>query len=179
MIIRLLVPDEHSSVPLGEKFGAPPSLHRIRQLTELAMQLQLPIIGVSFHCGSGCHDPEAYAQAIRLAKNAMDMIDSVQLNATTTNDTIAAPPKCWLLDIGGGYPGRDGWKENVGRFAGTSSPPSVEEETDESLETAAKIAHAINPLLDELFPSTNDPDRVQIISEPGRYFVEEAFGLCS
>jgi len=189
MIVRLLVPDEGSTVPLGEKFGAPPILHRIQQLTELAMQLQLPIIGVSFHCGSGCHDPLAYTNAIRLAKEAMDMIDSIQMAAVPT----ANAKKCWLLDIGGGFPGRDGWTGECERFSGVGTALSntkQQPEIDETLETAAKIANVINPLLNELLPnqgSTGGHDdtyghsqrQVQIISEPGRYFVEAAFTLCS
>lgn len=41
--------------------------------------------------------------------------------------------------------------------------------------TAAKIAEVVIPLLDELFSE----NQIQIISEPGRYFVEAAFALCS
>ncbi|CAB9507192.1 Ornithine decarboxylase [Seminavis robusta] len=172
IILRLLVPDEHSTVPLGEKFGAPPD--RIPSLVQLALVLQLPIIGVSFHCGSGCHDPMAYAQAIRLAYDAMNTIDELQHGHHN---------KCWLLDIGGGFPGRDGWKGDTGRFCnccaagGNLTIDNSSEEDDETLETARKIAEAINPLLDELFPPATS--QVQVISEPGRYFVEAAFALCS
>ena len=49
MILRLLVPDQHSTVPLGEKFGTPPS--QIESLVQTAVELQLPVLGVSFHCG--------------------------------------------------------------------------------------------------------------------------------
>ena len=181
MILRLLVPDEHSSVPLGEKFGASPLRDRVQSLTQLSMHLELPIVGVSFHCGSGCHDPEAYVNAIRLAKDAMKMIDEVQQETDI--------PKCWLLDIGGGYPGRDGYSD-VGRFSGTACTRTIDDHSSgnesSSLETAAKIAIAINPVLDELFPPSpsnanngSNHRPVQIISEPGRYFVEEAFCLCS
>jgi hypothetical protein len=90
--------------------------------------------------------------------------------------------KCWLLDIGGGYPGQDGVGGDYGRFAGSNSQESatgdepVDEETQDS-ETTVKIANIVTPLLDELYPV--DKSHVQVISEPGRYFVESAFALCS
>jgi ornithine decarboxylase len=176
IILRLLVPDEHSTVPLGEKFGAPPD--RIPSLVKLALTLELPIIGVSFHCGSGCHDPTAYAQAIQLAHNAMTIIDQLQ--------GAARLPPCWLLDIGGGFPGRDGCKFEepfmkmpaLQRFTGAGTTSSLDDDDQQDdKETAKNIAHAINPLLEELFPAATT--NVQIISEPGRYFVEAAFALCS
>jgi diaminopimelate decarboxylase len=53
----------------------------------------------------------------------------------------------------------------------------VEDEATEDSETTAKIANIVTPLLDELYPV--DKSHIQIISEPGRYFVEGAFALCS
>jgi ornithine decarboxylase len=203
-ILRLLVPDEHSTVPLGEKFGAVPG--RIPTLTQYAMQLSLPLIGVSFHCGSGCHDPQAYAHAIRLAYNAMQLINTTKQEYKQQNQQQQEqqqqqnqqydlqPEKCWLLDIGGGFPGYDGWTDvgvDTERFSANPSTcanatPLLTEERDSSrdpvedsssLETAYNVAQAINPLLDELFPPSSSS--VEIIAEPGRYFVEAAFCLCS
>ena len=166
IVLRILVPDDHSSVPLGEKFGAPPS--QIEPLAKLARKLELPIVGVSFHCGSGCHDPEAYGNAVKLAKDAMEIIDQVQQDRGI---------RCTLMDMGGGYPGRDGSGGDTCRFS--SRMEAVEAAADdtteeENEETAAKIAKVVVPLLDQLFPAD-----VQVISEPGRYFVEAAFALCS
>jgi len=183
LVLRILVPDEHSSVPLGEKFGVPPD--NIPSLVELAVQLKLPIVGVSFHCGSGNHDPNSYAQAIVLAHTALQVIDEIQ-------NPDGVPP-CWLLDIGGGYPGCDGIGASRGRFCGVAQqqPLNKEEESkdiDAEIETASKIASVVSPLIDRLFPQSESsllgpghPSRhaIDIISEPGRYFVEEAFSLCS
>jgi ornithine decarboxylase len=184
LILRILVPDLHSSIPLGEKFGAP--LHHIQELAELAQELNLPIIGISFHCGSGCHDPEAYAQALRLARQGMDDVDQVQMKMTTTTTSTSSylPSKCWLLDMGGGYPGWDGNGGDVGRFSGTTSclsenhnhdPKSTSTSSENIPESAADIAKVVVPILDDLFPS----DQYTRISEPGRYFVEAAFMLAS
>lgn len=92
---------------------------------------------------------------------------------------------CTLLDIGGGYPGRDGIGGDVGRFVGRQHPvgPDTSEEGESTqVETAKHIAEVVTPLLDELFPVHNDHNNVppiQLIAEPGRYFVEAAFALCS
>ena len=196
LVLRILVPDEHSVVPLGEKFGAPPD--RIPSLVRLAMELQLPIIGVSFHCGSGNHDPDSYVQAIRLARQAMQVVDDIQQQPSEHLQQTSLPPKCWLLDIGGGYPGADGAGASHGRFSGKRCLDSKSNGTmtdtqqvtpvtgngsstsKDSQETAANIAMAVTPLIEELFPSQRDTTQaVHIISEPGRYFVEEAFCLCS
>lgn len=169
MILRILVPDATSSVPLGEKFGAPPE--RIEPLAREAVALGLPIVGVSFHCGSGCHDPVAYCKAIGLAKDAMEIIDRVQ--------SPLGIPACGLLDIGGGYPGFDGSEGTYGRFVGEHPPPRAETENDDVVEeeTTAQIASVLMPLVDKLFPE--EESSVQIISEPGRYFVEAAYAVCS
>jgi len=161
MILRILVPDATSSVPLGEKFGAPPE--RVEPLAREAVALGLPVVGVSFHCGSGCHDPDAYCKAIGMAKDAVEIVDRVQSSLGI---------QCRLLDIGGGYPGIDGSEGEVLRFAvGESSLDVVPEE-----ETTAQIASVVMPLVNKLFPQ--EDCHVQIISEPGRYFVEAAYAVC-
>ena len=158
MILRILVPDGDSIVPLGEKFGAP--LEGVDRLVARAMELDLPIKGVSFHSGSGNHSPKAYETAIHLAAQAIERINELQPGNL-----------CQLLDLGGGYPGRDGYLSESERFAGTKSP---ERANGCTAGTTSEIAATVSPLLDRLFPK-----EVQIISEPGRYFVEGAFALCS
>lgn len=164
LILRLLVPDHDSQVPLGEKFGVP--LERVPQLLVTAKDLGMPVVGVSFHCGSGNHDPTAYITALKIAKQALDLIQSM----------FDRPPSGqWIVDMGGGYPGTDGAGGDSGRFGelqcNEAHDPSVDEES------TLKIATAVCPVLDELFPpSEND---VLLIAEPGRYFVEAAFVLCS
>ena len=165
MILRVLVPDEHSTVPLGEKFGA--ALDNIPSLVVLAIELKLPIVGVSFHCGSGNHDPVSYGNAIVIATEAMGIIDKLQREHGIQ--------KCWLMDIGGGYPGIDGKGGDSGRFSGVDYMINGSDEPIGGKDTAANIANTVMPLLDKLFPG----DDVQFIAEPGRYFVEAAFALCS
>lgn len=180
MILRILVPDATSSVPLGEKFGAPPI--KAESLAEEALDLGLPVIGVSFHCGSGCHDPEAYGNAIRLAKDVIDVIDRVierhNRKVIDAANGSSIMQKCTLLDIGGGYPGLDGAGGDIGRFANRHMEGEAEGNSvvDTKDATASQIAAVVTPLVDELFPEDTSP--IGIISEPGRYFVEAAFALC-
>lgn len=181
VILRILVPDTKSSVPLGEKFGAKPS--DVAALTESALDLELPLVGVSFHCGSGCHDPNAYGIAIRLAKGAIDTINRIkEMRRERDGIDSCIYQKCSLLDIGGGYPGLDGGGGDVARFCGIESAASSQTNSgipnvSDGEETAAKIAAVVSPLVDSLFP--RGKSEVSVISEPGRYFVESAFALCS
>ena len=87
-----------------------------------------------------------------------------------------------LLDIGGGFPGVDGAGTDEGRFSGTHMsfhPPNTTMNESMSIEdSATDIAAVLTPLIDELFPQ-NKLYPFDIISEPGRYFVEQAFAVCS
>lgn len=92
MVIRLKVPDSHSLNALGTKFGA--LITRVSSLVcgvslfhrecrskysltwvvpllaqlETADRLDLEVIGISFHCGSGCYDAIAYVEALEVAR---------------------------------------------------------------------------------------------------------------
>jgi len=77
---------------LGCKYGVPPE--EALPLLKKAKQLDLNVIGVSFHVGSGCLEAEAFQKAIIAARK---VFDEAQLIGYTMN----------LLDIGGGFPGFD------------------------------------------------------------------------
>lgn len=136
MVLRISTDDSKSSARLSVKFGAP--LKSCRHLLEMAKNLNVEVIGVSFHVGSGCSDPKAYIQSIADARLVFEM-------ATEFGH------KMWLLDIGGGFPGTEDFKI---RFE--------------------EIAAVVNPALDLYFP---EDSAVQIIAEPGRYYVASAFSL--
>ncbi|MEE6484319.1 hypothetical protein FKM82_013839, partial [Ascaphus truei] len=136
MVLRIATDHFRSSSHLSVKFGAP--LKACRRLLEVAKNLNLDVIGVSFHVGSEFIDPKAFAQSIADARLVFDM----------------APEfghKMHLLDIGGGFPGIEDFRI---RFE--------------------EVADVINPALDLYFP---EGSAVQIIAEPGRYYVESAFSL--
>jgi ornithine decarboxylase len=193
LILRLLVPDAHSSIPLGEKFGA--KKNEIIQLTKAVIAHDLDIVGVSFHCGSGCHDPEAYAIALQLSRDAMVLMNGIIDDANNSAETAAAAGEdvvtvrrrkhIAILDIGGGFPGHDGAGGDEPRFCGGrateeeekgSRESSAAAEGEEVVETTLKIANVINPLVANIYAEFGDT--LSIVAEPGRYFVEAAFALC-
>ncbi|XP_076834815.1 ornithine decarboxylase [Brachyhypopomus gauderio] len=92
LVLRIATDDSKAMCRLSVKFGA--TLKSSRQLLERAKELGLDVVGVSFHVGSGCTDPESYTQAISDARCVFDMGAEVGYNMT-------------LLDIGGGFPGTE------------------------------------------------------------------------
>ncbi|CAN9502039.1 unnamed protein product [Ophioblennius macclurei] len=92
LVLRIATDDSKSVCRLSMKFGAP--LRACRGLLERAKNLQLNVIGVSFHVGSGCSDPNAFTQAIADARYVFDLGAELGYNMD-------------LLDIGGGFPGSD------------------------------------------------------------------------
>lgn len=71
MVLRILTDDSSSLCRLGLKFGAP--LSEVRGLLKKAAELDINVVGVSFHCGSGCKDPSLFGDAIRRARWAFDV----------------------------------------------------------------------------------------------------------
>ncbi|XP_061650534.1 ornithine decarboxylase [Phyllopteryx taeniolatus] len=92
LVLRIATDDSKAVCRLSIKFGA--QLKACRGLLERAKELGLDVIGVSFHVGSGCTDPEAYKQAITDARSVFDMGDELGFCMN-------------LLDIGGGFPGSE------------------------------------------------------------------------
>jgi len=90
LVIRIHVDDSKSICQLGAKFGV--RLGKTKALLEQAMKLNLDVIGVSFHVGSGCLDAKAYEDAIKRARGVFEEAKEIGYNFT-------------LLDIGGGFPG--------------------------------------------------------------------------
>ena len=182
LIIRILVPDEDSQVPLGEKFGC--TLESIPTLVETALQLQLPIIGVSFHCGSGCHSPSSYQQALELSKQAMDIINSTIRRKQQQHHQGQHESNCWLLDIGGGFPGWDGLDGDQNRFSGrTKNCDTLSQDTAPVTPAPSSLPNTIatkdiaNAIRNQLQEFHNQG--ITIIAEPGRYFVEGSACLAS
>ncbi|GAA5803294.1 hypothetical protein HPULCUR_008773 [Helicostylum pulchrum] len=92
LILRILTDDSSSLCQLGLKFGAP--LHTVQHLLETAQQLELNVIGVSFHVGSGCLDEHAFTDAVERARLVFDQATLMGFKFT-------------ILDVGGGFPGAD------------------------------------------------------------------------
>ena len=88
LVLRILTDDSKSLCRLGLKFGAP--LDTCPGLLALAAQLELNVIGVSFHVGSGCKDPLQFADAVWRAKRVFEMGKDVGFDFM-------------FLDVGGGF----------------------------------------------------------------------------
>ncbi|KAL6056526.1 Ornithine decarboxylase [Balamuthia mandrillaris] len=94
LVLRILSDDSHSIMRFGSKFGA--SLEdEVPELLTLARKLDLNVIGISFHVGSGCLCAEGFINSLMMARTAFD-IAKEQAGYDFT-----------LLDIGGGWPGVD------------------------------------------------------------------------
>jgi len=92
LVIRILPPeDTKCQCQLGMKYGIHPN--KALHLLKKAMELDLNVVGVSFHVGSGCYDATAFAAAVASARTVFDMGKEVGYHFT-------------LLDIGGGFPGQ-------------------------------------------------------------------------
>ena len=87
-VVRILTDDSKSLCAFGIKFGAP--LATVPGLLAKAKELDLDVIGVSFHVGSGCYDPSVYTDAINRARSVFEM--GKQAGYTFK-----------LLDVGGGF----------------------------------------------------------------------------
>ena len=88
LVVRILTDDSKSACQLGLKFGAP--LDSVPRLLQRARELDLDVVGVSFHVGSGCYDPDSFRDAVWRARRAFEM----GKEAGYTFD---------LLDVGGGF----------------------------------------------------------------------------
>jgi len=128
LILRIKVDDSGSKCRFGCKFGA--ELDDVPHIFEIAKALDIQIVGISFHVGSGCKDPENYRRAIQDAKKCFDIGKTYKLEIDT-------------LELGGG----------------------IEDNVD-----FEKIASVIKE-------SLVDFEGVQVIAEPGRFFVSSSHTL--
>jgi len=92
LVLRIITDDSNSVCRFSTKFGAP--MHQVTGLLKLVKELNLNLVGVSFHVGSGCMSVHSFEAAIRSAHTVFGMAALMGM-------------KLSLLDIGGGWPGSD------------------------------------------------------------------------
>jgi ornithine decarboxylase len=138
LVLRIITDDKDSVCAFSSKFGA--DMTEAESIIKIAKELQLNIIGVSFHVGSGCGDAGAFATAIHHARKVFDIGKE---NGYDMN----------FLDIGGGFPGSDSQKV-----------------------TFEAIAAVVKEALTKHFGDWKD---LNIIAEPGRFFVAKSHTLVS
>lgn len=88
LFLRISTDDSSSVCRLSLKFGA--SLDSTRELLDLAKELNLTVVGISFHVGSGATDPQVFLKAIQDARLVFDQAAEVGFDIKT-------------LDVGGGF----------------------------------------------------------------------------
>lgn len=150
LLMRLKVNDKNSLCRFSTKFGV--DIKHAQSLLTCATNLKLKVVGVSFHVGSGCRDAAQYYEALQMCRQVFD---------------LAATP-LEIIDIGGGFPGLH---------------------DPDSLTLLKNISIQLNKGFTELFLSdyhivdfeapNNNPDLppIQVISEPGRFFVQSSHTL--
>jgi len=92
LVLRIITDDSSSLCRFSTKFGAP--LDKVESLLTLAKELNLNVIGISFHVGSGCMSVKSFESAIKSAHWAFQVAQKVGYNFS-------------LLDLGGGWPGTE------------------------------------------------------------------------
>ncbi|KIX00407.1 uncharacterized protein Z518_10546 [Rhinocladiella mackenziei CBS 650.93] len=88
LVLRILTDDSASLCRFSAKYGA--SLDDAQELLRLAKKLELNLIGVSFHVGSGASDPNSFGKAVKDARIVFDQASELGLDLK-------------MLDVGGGF----------------------------------------------------------------------------
>jgi len=111
LVLRIITDDSQSVCRFSTKFGAP--LDTTYNLLALAKSLNLNVVGVSFHVGSGCMSVSSFVSAIRSAHHVFQQAQEIGFNFT-------------MLDLGGGWPGT-----NDGRISFPSIADGIRDVLDE------------------------------------------------
>ena len=106
LVLRILTDDSASLCRLSAKYGA--SLRDAEELLRMARELELDVVGVSFHVGSGASDPSSFHKSVSDARHVFDRAAEFGYNLK-------------LLDIGGGFV-----DETFELFAGSINEALVE-----------------------------------------------------
>lgn len=88
-LLRLSTDDKSSVIPLSAKFGAFPN--QVCDLLALARQLNICVVGVAFHVGSGATSTHPYVSAMHASRKVFTLAETYGFNFN-------------ILDIGGGFP---------------------------------------------------------------------------
>jgi ornithine decarboxylase len=147
LYLRILTDDSTSLCRLSMKFGA--SMDLARPLLELAYQLDLKVVGVSFHVGSGAEDPRAFLKAVQDARMVFDHAAEIGHELHT-------------LDVGGGF-----CQESFEKFAGilgeavdTYFPPNIRVIAEPGrYYVASAYTLAANVIARRDIPDPEDPSR--------------------
>jgi len=92
LLLRIITDDSQSVCRFSTKFGAPTD--QWTEILQTAQELNLDLVGVSFHVGSGCMSVQSFVSAINSAATLFEMAKNYGFEMK-------------MLDLGGGWPGMD------------------------------------------------------------------------
>lgn len=149
LLLRIKIENEESICHLSNKFGC--EMKEVKMLLQLAILLNMHVVGVCFHVGSGCKNPYSFQQALKDTYQVLKIANALGIHTMH------------MVDIGGGFNA-----SNV-------------EYGDIQLPKFQEIASVIRKSIQRLKKKTtnrfakNPP--LTFISEPGRFFVTEAVNV--
>jgi ornithine decarboxylase len=162
VVIRIGVDDSQSLCRFSSKFGA--SLETCATLIKICKELQLNLIGVSFHVGSGCYDVTSFKKAIHDAYEVFKMAEKEGFNLT-------------LLDIGGGWPGTNDVKPTFQDIA-VAIRPILDELFPEGkvkiiAEPGRYFAAASHTMVCNVFAKRHMPENVKLGEPEYLYYIND------
>lgn len=152
-VLRIITNDDNAICRFSMKFGA--DMATSMKLIETAVKLDLDLVGISFHVGSGQMSPRTFSESIENARKLFDY-------AREKFDC-----KMHLLDLGGGYPGSSDSADLFNAIAKEINK-ALDEQFPEDF---------FNKILSGN-KSNESENKLRIIAEPGRYYACSAFTLC-
>lgn len=158
LVLRIITNDTNAVCKFSMKFGA--DMETSYKLIDLALKLNLNLVGISFHVGSGQMTSSAFADSIKNAKKLFDYAERVHGLFMD------------LLDIGGGFPGAPEHSELFNQIAG---------DINQALDTYFPESVYRKELTgDDEYEGEDGLKRrkLRVIAEPGRYYSCAAFTLC-
>lgn len=152
LLMRIKVDDKNSLCKFSEKFGVDIN-DEAEQLLTLAKYMNLNVVGVSFHVGSGCMDATQYYRALEQCKTVFDIGAKIGYNLN-------------MIDIGGGFPGFHDDK-------------SMELLRNISAQVQLGFEDFFSDFYipDAPFDTDDSKPVLHLISEPGRFFVQSSHTL--
>ncbi|XP_054710218.1 antizyme inhibitor 2-like [Uloborus diversus] len=97
LLLRLRPKNVHCMWDLSDKFGS--DISDVKDLLKTARDLGLNIVGVSFHVGALCTDPDSFVSTIRDCRTVFDIAEEFGFRFE-------------ILDLGGGFFGSKGTEES-------------------------------------------------------------------
>ena len=148
LLLRIKIINEESICNLSNKFGC--AIEEVKGLLEYAKELNMNVVGVCFHVGSGCKNTKSYKRAFNDTYKVFKIGHKIGLDNMN------------IVDIGGGFNGNN---INYDDF----KLPSFKETARVLRKSIKKFEKKIL----ELEPNK----KIKFISEPGRFFVSDAVNI--